>query len=152
MKKLAVFFSLLLILISSFGYKPGNIDEQILRSFATNFPKAQKVTWQELQETYVVSFVEEDIRMRIIYLRNGKMSNFIRYYSEENLPLEIRLNIKKKFQDKRIHGVTEENIISGIDDHTKTVYHIKLEDSTSWLTIKADKNGKLKVIEKLNKD
>ncbi len=151
MKKLFVLFSSVLMVFNSFAYNPG-IDEQLLRSFATNFPNAQKVIWQELEEAYVVSFIEDDIRFRIIYLKNEALTQFIRYYTEENLPLDIRLTLKQKYPGKKIYGVTEENIISYIDNRSKTVYHVKLEDESGWFTIRAERNRRFKLVEKLKKD
>lgn len=152
MKKLFVLLGSMLIMISSFANVPADIDEQLLRSFAFNFPKAQKVVWQELDEAYVVSFIEDDIRVRITYLRNGAVTYIIRYYFEKNLPLDVRLNIKKQFPDKKIFGIIEENLISNIENRNKIVYHVKLEDERSWYTVKVQKNKKLKLVEKLNKD
>ena len=151
MKKLFVLFSSLLLLFNSYGYNPPSIDEQLLRSFAVQFPNAQKVAWQESDDAYVVSFIENGIRLRIVYLRNGALTHFIRYYFEENLPLDLRLQVKNKFPGKRIFGVTEENIISNIENHSKTIYYIKLVDESNWYTIRAGRNKKLKIIEKLNK-
>lgn len=151
MKKLFVFFSSILIVLNSFAYDPIHIDEQLLKSFAVQFPHAQKATWQELNDAYVVSFVEDGIRLRVVYLKNEALTHIIRYYLEENLPLDIRLKIKAKYPAKKIYGVTEETIISNIENRSKTVYYIKLEDDSSWVTIKATRNKKLKPIEKLNK-
>ena len=151
MKKLSVLFSALLIILNSFGYTPPKIDDQILQTFAVQFPNAQKVVWQESDESYIVSFVEDGIRLRIVYLRNGDVTHFLRYYLEENLPLDIRLDVKKKFPGKNIFGIVEENLVSNIENRSKTTYFIKLEDENSWLTIKAERHRKPKVVEKLNK-
>jgi hypothetical protein len=152
MKKLFVLFASLVIVINSFAYHIRDIDDHLLRTFASNFPNAQKVVWQELQEAYVVSFVEDRIRIRITYLRNGELTHFIRYYQEENLPLDVRLKIKEKFADKTIYGVVEENIFSNIENRGRTIYHVKLQDNSSWYTVRVEKNKKMKLVEKLNKD
>lgn len=152
MKKLFVLFSALLIIFTSFGNTPVKIDDQILQTFAVQFPHAQKVIWQESDESYIVTFIEDGIRVRIVYLRNGSINHFLRYYLEENLPLDIRLNIKKKFPGRTIHGVIEENIVSNIENRSRTFYYVKLEDENSWLTIKTERHKKLKVVEKLNKN
>ena len=151
MKKLFVLFSALLIIVNSFGNTPIKIDDQILQTFAVQFPHAQKVVWQESNESYIVSFVEDGIRVRIVYLRNGSITHFLRYYLEENLPLDIRLDVKKKFPGKDIYGIVEENLVSNIENRSKTAYFIKLQDENSWLTIKAERHRKPRVVEKLNK-
>lgn len=152
MKKLFVLLSSVLIAISSYSHNPIHIDEKVLRSFEVQFPNAQKVNWQESEEAYLVSFVEDGIRVRIVYLRNGALTHFLRYYFEENLPLDLRLSLKNKYPGKTIYGVTEENILSNIQNQSKTIYYIKLEDASSWFTIKVQKNRKMRLIEKLNKE
>ena len=79
MKKLFVLFSSLLIMFNSFADDPVKIDEHTLESFATQFPHAQKIVWQESDESYIVTFIEDGIRVRIVYLRNGSINHFLRY-------------------------------------------------------------------------
>lgn len=152
MKKLLILFSSVLIVLNSFAYDPVKIDDHLLKTFAVQFPNAQKVVWQELDDSYVVSFIEDGIRLRIVYLKGGDITHFLRYYLEENLPLDIRLNIKKKYPGKKIYGIVEENIVSNIENRSKMIYYVKLEDDISWLTIKAERHKKFKIIEKLVKE
>ena len=151
MKKLFILTSSLLIAFHALSFKPPKIDEHLLQTFAVQFPHAQQVVWQELEDSYVVTFIEDRIRMRIVYLRTGDITHYLRYYLEETLPLDIRLALKTKFPGKNIFGITEENIISNVENRTKTVYYIKLEDESSWTTVKAQRHRKLKVIERLVK-
>ena len=76
---------------------------------------------------------------------------FLRYYLEESLPLHIRLTIKEKFPGQDIHGVIEENLVSHIENRTKTTYYVRLENETSWSTVKIEKGRKMKVIDRLTK-
>lgn len=152
MKKLLIFISAFFIIVHSDANRPPRIDEQLLQNFSSQFPHAQKVVWHELEDSYVVSFIEDEIRLRIVYLRNGSLTHYLRYYLEETLPLDIRLNVKKKFPAKTIYGITEENIVSHVEGRSRTVYYIHLEDETSWLTIQVERNRKIKIIEKLIKD
>ena len=152
MKKLFVLFSSMLIAFNSFAYDPVKIDDHLLKTFAVQFPHAQKVVWQELDDSYVVSFIEDGIRLRIVYLKGGDITHFLRYYLEENLPLDIRLNIKKKYPGKKIYGIVEENIVSNIENRSKIIYYVKLEDDTSWVTIKAERHKKFRIIETLVKE
>lgn len=152
MKKLFVLFGAMLIGFHSLPNNPVKIDEQLLQNFSVQFPHAQKIVWQESEDAYTVSFVEDGIRLRVVYLRNGALTHFLRYYLEENLPLDVRLSVKKKFPGKSIYGVVEENLTSHIQNKTSTVYYIKLEDDCSWTTVRVQRNKKMKIVGKLNKD
>lgn len=151
MKKFFVLLVSVFIFLTASSNNPVKIDEQLLQSFAAQFPNAQKVVWQELEEAYTVSFVEDEIRVRVVYLRNGALTHFLRYYLEESLPLHIRLTIKEKFPGQDIHGVIEENLVSHIENRTKTTYYVRLENETSWSTVKIEKGRKMKVIDRLTK-
>jgi hypothetical protein len=151
MKRLFVLLSALLFALNSFANDPVKIDDHLLKTFAVQFPHAQEVVWKELNEAYIVSFIEDGIRLKVTYLRNGEITHFLRYYLEENMPLDIRLNIKKKYPGKEIYGIVEENIVSNIENRSRTVYYITLEDNTGWIRIKAERHKKFKLIEKLVK-
>ncbi len=151
MKRLFVVLASLLFTLNSFAKDPVKIDDQLLKTFALQFPHAQKVVWKELDEAYIVSFIEDGIRLKVAYLRTGEITHFLRYYLEENMPLDIRLDIKKKYPGKEIYGITEENITSTSENRSRTVYYITLEDDTSWVTIKAERRKKFKLIDRLVK-
>jgi len=142
------FFILLYSLIlsgNSFTFAMSNINEKLVRSFKETFPNAVQVMWTELPEAYLVNFVENGIRSRIVYDKNGNFLSSTRTYLSNDLPYYILISIKKKYPEKRIFGVTE--LASG----TTTEYYIKMEDSKVWTTIKIDKCGNLELVEKYKK-
>jgi len=54
------------------------VREQLLQEFHENFPDAEKVNWEELDNRYVVSFVDHGIASRITYKNNGDFSSSLR--------------------------------------------------------------------------
>ena len=151
MKKLFIFLSTLLISFSLLARDPGEIDEKLVKSFSTSFPKAENVHWYELPKSWVVSFVEDGMRSRIVYHKDGKVAEFTRYYFESNLPFIVHSKITKAYPDKKIFGVVEVSVVSESTNASKIEYFIKLEDDKSWLTVKSDNEGMLTVVEKYKK-
>jgi hypothetical protein len=157
MKKLFFLSCSLLIVLSSFANSPRNIDEKLLQSFSTSFPHAEKIHWQELSQSYVVSFVDNGILSRVTYQKkDGAMANYFRYYQEEGLPMGIRSDLKHDYEGKKIWGVVEVstpviNRDGDTDGTLSTLYYVKLEGATNWLTVKIDSNGNSEVVEKLKK-
>lgn len=151
MKKLLFTLVTLLIVTGSFANVFTDVDEDLRRSFNSSFPNAQKVTWEELDHAYVVAFVENGVRTRIMYLRDGTIVHFLRYYGEQQLPFHVRLSIKYKFPDKTIYGVVEEYTLINPEQLPSTTFHVKLEDATSWTTVKLERNGSWKVTENFQK-
>ena len=151
MKKLFIILSAMLMSFSLIARDPGGIDEKLLHSFSTNFPTAEQVHWYEMPKAYVVNFVVGGIRSRVIYLKNGKVSEFTRYYLEGNLPFLVRSKVKEAYPDKSIFGVIEVTTVSDGGNNSTVVYYVKLESDKNWLTVKSDTEGNLSVVEKYRK-
>jgi hypothetical protein len=128
----------------SYAKGPG-VDERVLAAFNTTFKNANNVSWTELANTYEVKFSDNNIQMRVVYDKEGNMVNTLRYYNEDKLPVLILTKVKAKYPGKTIYGVTEESSDDGL------YYHIILEDSKTWLTVKSDSGGSLHVEKKLKK-
>ena len=145
MKKFFSFVSAIIIGLQSFSLPPRNVNEKVLQTFNENFPNAEQVNWKEYPETYVVNFVEDGIRSSIIYEKDGGFISATRYYQERNLPYYLLVNVRKKYPDKRVYGVTEISTISGVE------YFLKMEDANIWITVKVDSEGNLTLVEKYKK-
>jgi hypothetical protein len=152
MKKLFIMFSALLLSFSLIARDPGpgEIDDKLIKSFNTSFPKAERVHWYELPKAWVVNFVADGVRSRVVYLKDGKVTEFTRYYFEANLPFLIRSEIKNAYPNKSIFGVVEVSIMTENGDSTLD-YFVKLEDEKNWMTVKSDTEGNLTVVEKYKK-
>jgi hypothetical protein len=152
MKKLFIMFSALLLSFSLIANdpRPGEIDEKLIKTFSTSFPKAENVHWYEMPKAWVVNFVADGIRSRIVYLKDGKVTEFTRYYFESKLPFLIRSKVKNAYPNKNIFGVVEVSIMTETGA-SRIEYFVKLEDEKTWLTVKSDNEGNLSVAEKYRK-
>ena len=145
MKRVFALIYSVVIGFSSMAFPNKNVNEKLLQTFKESFPNAEQVSWKELTETYVVNFVEDGIRNAIIYEKNGTFISSTRYYQERNLPYYLLVNIKKRYPEKKILGVTEFSTTTDIS------YYLQLEDKTVVTTIKMDSEGNLVMVEKLKK-
>ncbi len=145
MKKVFFLLYSLVIGVNSFADDSRNINQKLLQSFRERFPNAEQVVWNELADTYLVNFVEEGVRSHITYRKDGEFVSSTRYYLERNLPYYLLINIRKKYPDKKIYGVTEISSPSGIE------YYVKMEDARIWITLVSDGQGNLRVVEKFRK-
>jgi hypothetical protein len=121
------------------------VNDKVLKSFKQTFPNAENVSWQSREEKYVAQFQQNGIRTIVNYDLDGNILEATRYYTEENLPINIVWKLKKKFSSAKIYGVTEVTTNETIN------YFIKLEDETTWTTVKADTEGNSEVVEKYKK-
>src|SRR5271154_274012 len=130
--------------ISIAGYSR-DVNEKVLKSFKQTFPDAQNVSWQIFPEKNTAQFKQNGIQTIVNYDMDGNFLGATRYYTENNLPVNIICKLKTKYPSRKIYGVTEESTNETIN------YYIKLEDETSWVTVKADADGNSEVVEKYNK-
>ncbi|MCS3796352.1 hypothetical protein [Niastella sp. OAS944] len=151
MKKFSIMFSALFLCISLIARDPGPGEkDELIKTFTTSFPKAERVHWYEMPKAWVVNFVTDGVRSRIVYTKDGKITEFTRYYFETNMPFLIRSKIKEAYPTKSIFGVVEVSVMAegGV---SKMDYYVKLEDEKYWSTVQSDNEGNLRLVEKYKK-
>jgi hypothetical protein len=122
-----------------------NVNDKVLKSFRETFPNAQNVNWQSGAEKYVAQFQQNGIRTIVNYDFDGNILEATRYYTEENLPINIIWKLKKKYPSSKVYGVTEVTTNETIN------YFVKLEDENTWTTVQTDTEGNSEVVEKYTK-
>jgi hypothetical protein len=143
----SVLFTVCLLSLSAGVFANGNftISDKLLQAFKQTFPDAQQVKWAEQEDKYMVNFKQGDVLTKIEYDKEGNFLSSLRYYSEKNLPVSILCRLQKKYGDKKVFGVTEMTTDSAVE------YYIKLEDDTTWITVRSNADGNMQIIEKYKK-
>ncbi len=144
MKKSFAMLIAMCFAISAFAFNPA-VNEKVLRSFNQTFTAATEVIWEEHDNYYAVSFVNNGIRSKVRYDKDGVMTNAIRYYDPSMLPLNVLNTLKKAYPARELFGVTE--VSAGIN----TVYYVKMQDARFWYTIQIDPSGNTRIYEKYKK-
>ncbi|HEU5167342.1 MAG TPA: hypothetical protein VFU29_17480 [Chitinophagaceae bacterium] len=144
MKKLII-LTCLFATLSVAASSPPEVTEKVLKAFNEIFMNATDVVWHETQNYYEASFKQSEIISRAIYDADGNLLRTTRYYSEENLPINILTKIRKRYAGKSVFGVTE------LTTADEVSYHITLQDETTWYIIKADNLGNLELSKKYKK-
>lgn len=143
MKKTFISFaSLLLLTATCFAETP---NDKVLKSFHTTFISPKQVKWYDHKDYYEVSFAQASVRANVKYDFEGNLLSSTRYYKEQQLPAHILYQVKKRYADKTIFGVTE------IANPEEIYYYVKLEDSKRWITIKVSSDGQMELFEKFRK-
>ena len=144
MKKLII-FTCLFAALSATASNPPEVSEKVLKAFSETFMKATEVVWHEVQNLYEASFKQSEVISRAIYDQDGNLLRTTRYYSQENLPINILTKLQKRYAGKSVYGVTE----LSTDDEVS--YHITMQDEKNWYIIKADNWGGLDLEKKYKK-
>ena len=124
---------------------PPEVTEKVLKAFNETFMKATDVVWHEVKNFYEASFKQSEIISRAIYDQDGNLVRTTRYYSQENLPINILTKLQKRFAGKTVYGVTE------LSMEDQVSYQITMQDEKNWYIIKADNWGSLELEQKYKK-
>ena len=144
MKKLII-FTCLFAALSATASNPPEVSEKVLKAFSETFMKATDIVWHEVKNLYEASFKQSEIITRAIYDQDGNLLRTTRYYSQENLPINIITKLQKRYAGKSVYGVTE------LSTEDQVSYHITMQDEKNWYIIKADKWGSLELEQKYRK-
>lgn len=144
MKKLII-LTCLFATLSVAASNPPEVNEKVLKAFNETFMKATDVVWNEMQNLYEARFKQSEIVTRAIYDTEGNLLRTTRYYSQENLPINILTKLQKRYAGKSVYGVTE------LSSEDEVSYHITLQDEKNWYIIKADNYGNLELTKKFQK-
>ena len=144
MKKLII-LTCLFAALSTTASSPPEVNEKVLKAFSETFMKATDIVWHEVKNLYEASFKQSEIITRAIYDKDGNLLRTTRYYSQENLPINILTKLQKRFAGKSVYGVTE------LSTEDQVSYHITMQDEKNWYIIKADNWGSLELEQKYRK-
>jgi hypothetical protein len=144
MKKLIILTALFATL-STKASSPPEVTEKVLKAFSETFMKATDIVWHEVKNLYEASFKQSEIISRAIYDKDGNLLRTTRYYSQENLPINILTKLQKRYAGKSVYGVTE------LSTGDEVSYHITMQDEKNWYIIKADNWGSFELEQKYKK-
>jgi hypothetical protein len=117
------------------------INAKAVRNFTREYKNITGAKWfKSANGLFAVYFISEKIQSWVYYNTKGNYEFMIRHYYEEKLPREVRHLVKSNYYDFSIYHVTE------VSRNDKIAYVLKLEDKTSWKTIKVV-DGEMEVTE-----
>ncbi len=145
MKKLIFALTMLLGSATIFAVTPPEVNEKVLKAFQETFKNPKDVNWHEYENYYEVDFKQDEIKTQVRYDSEGNITGTTRYYFENQLPPHILSNIKKKYPQRSVYGVTE------IYTENDLQYYITMEDEKNWYTVKSNPLGNLEQTEKFKK-
>jgi len=145
MKKIIFALTMLLGSMTIFANVPPEVNEKVLKAFQETFTNPKEVNWHEYANYYEVDFKQDEIKTQVRYDADGNITGTTRYYFEQQLPPHILANLKKKYPQRSVYGVTE------IYSENDLQYYITMEDEKNWYSVKSNPLGNLEQTEKFRK-
>jgi hypothetical protein len=134
----------LAIAVSSLFAFAGDVNDNVLNAFNTEFTNAKDVRWSENKGVYKVSFVHDNQYVSAFYAADGELMAVARNISSLDLPKTLQNKLKTDYADFWISGLSE---VSAGDD---TDYYITMENADAKVILKS--NGKKwNVVKKITK-
>ncbi len=96
-----------------------------LRHFMSAYGESLNADWNLTRFGYRAEFKKEEIKYLVDYNKGGFWISTIRFYSEKQMPRDIRRIVKSVYFDYEIELVSEVNYGKHV------VYHINIQDETS---------------------
>jgi hypothetical protein len=107
-----------------------NINAKALKNFSKTYKKASAAGWFVIKDGYLAQFKQDGITTKVFYDAKGRWVGNLRCYFEDKLPRDIRHRVKSHYYDYNIYYVQELTVGNA------TVYLVKIEDKTSFKTIR----------------
>jgi hypothetical protein len=143
MKKI-IFIAAAALLFASVSFAAAPT-QKVLDAFHKTFQQVKDVNWQDVDNRFEANFSQNDITFRVMYDQEGNVVKSIRYYFAQTLPIFIQAKLAKKYDGKKVFGVTE------ITTESDVLYYIILEDAKTWTHVQSDAFGNMFTEKKLKK-
>lgn len=114
---------------------------KVIAAFNSRYKEARETRWYYRNDHYAVTFVMNDLKYNVLYMKNANLIYQISYGNERNIPLKFKRIISKKFRNY--------DIISAINyqQNAKNMWLVTGEGNKDFLNVKID--GGVIVEEKL---
>jgi hypothetical protein len=107
-----------------------NVNANVLRSFYNTYGEIHDTKWFKSDDGFGVMFKHNGMNKTTYYKLNGLVDTEIFYYSEDQLPKQVRHLVKSHFYDYAITYVTE------VHKNDAIAFYVKIEDTSTIKTIK----------------
>lgn len=123
------------------------VNTKALANFNSEYAGTKDAQWSATSNGgFVCRFTFKNLLNRAFYSKNGNWEVTMTEYTEENLPRDIRSQIKSTYYDYTIQFVQELNFVKDL----KKIYLIQIQDSNTILFLRIDDDG-LEVVKEINK-
>jgi hypothetical protein len=120
------------------------INSRAIKDFKKSFKLPAEEKWFKIETGFIVKFIQDGIQHRADYDNKGNWKATTRYYSEKQLPKDVRSQVKSVYYDYTITSVQE---LTFPDHH---VYLVNMEDEKTILIIRIC-DGEMDVYKDLKK-
>ena len=106
---------------------------RVLAVFNIMYKEAREPRWYHRGDNYAVTFVMNDLKYNVLFMKNGQLIYQISYGNESNIPRKFKPIITRKFQNYAIisainYQQDEKNMWLVIGEGEKDFLNVKIDD------------------------
>ncbi|MDP4151226.1 MAG: hypothetical protein Q8927_18935 [Bacteroidota bacterium] len=145
-KTILALAAILMIGLSAFAVKGGDLNERARAAFSKDFSTAKNAVWQYTENLAKVTFTFNDQVLTAFYDPNGDLQAIARNILSTQLPLNLLAELKNNYNGYWISDLFE----MAADD--QTTYYISLENANRTIVLKSEGTEGWRVFSKIKKD
>ena len=149
MKKLATVLTAIVMLFatSAFATDGDNVTAKVAAAFKTDFSQVNNVSWEKTSDFYFATFQFNNITVDAAYNEDGELVGTARKIAFTQLPLNVTLQLSKKFGEYKVAAEASELNYEG-----QTSYYLTVENDKQVVKLKCYSNGEIDVESKTKKE
>jgi hypothetical protein len=109
-----------------------NISEKVLKHFNKKYNNATQVKWYQFDDSFLATFSTGGTLTRSLFDKKGRMIYSINYFSEKQLPADVKKMITNRYESYKITGAAKV-----LQDNRK-IWVIKLADEFNYVTARLE--------------
>jgi hypothetical protein len=148
MKKLGTIFTAAVLLFSSlaFATDTDKVNARVRAAFLNDFSAAADISWEKVKSCYVASFTLNNVELNAAYSDDGELIVTSREIETAQLPINISLDLAKKYEGYSFSKKALESTVDGI-----TNYFLVVENAAQQLKLKCSTSGSIEVAQRIKK-
>ena len=108
------------------------VHAKLSKAFSSQFKDASDVNWKEINEKFLVRFMQEGLQNQALLNKNGELIYQFSYGTEKDLPADVRKLVKSQYYDQKI------TLVHKINQDERTIYVITLEDDSEIIKVSVE--------------
>ena len=109
-----------------------NVNEKVLKQFNKKFINAGNVTWEQLDDNFLATFVIGETTTKSLFNKNGKLIYTIDIFSEKKLPNSVKSVVMNNYKNYSITSVAR------ILQDNRKIWIVKLAGKTDYKAAKIE--------------
>jgi hypothetical protein len=142
MKKFSIVLTAIVMLFTTtaFASEGDNVTAVVKAAFQTDFNGASKVSWEKTSDFYFASFMLGTVRVDAAYNEDGELVGTSRRITLDELPLNVSLELNKKYGNYFIEKGALELTYDG-----ETSYYVNVASEKESLKLKISSDAGISV-------